>query len=534
MQSTLKLTPSNSSNEDERELDEDGETIAVKRKAFLRKPQDEEQESTSQKEGSMSTNMPLPPSFGTSGKPSRVSTSSDAPLPSTEHPVHSSSPSLGPSSTVSATNVPLPSSSALDDDGMDVDTHTESSSHSEPSSTSASSSISQRPSHRLVSPGSTRNSKEKDVVVNTLFASWARTAVAPAVAKRSAPEPSVDDEDIEEEEEETADMQPQKKKPKIVAPQPKKLSTGKQATLDFRSKMAGFARTGSKVKELDIEDDEEQEDESDVLQISGDVAEKQDTTSRGSKAHEGGGHAPTFPIAEVDDMDVDIPLPIALTSEDILESSDRGSQVDKPEVIRTSSHGDVALRIDLKGIAKRWAQPSTKDVFDSPAKRIPDEAGISGSGDAGSALSRIISKVDFGEMDIIGQFNLGFIITRRRKKEERMDDLFIVDQHAADEKYNFETLQETTKIRSQRLFRYVLVGVVRLLILSQFSRPKPLELAATDEMVALENIEVLRQNGFEIEVTENEDDEVEEIGVGCRLRLVAQPVSKSTEFDMKG
>ena len=62
-------------------------------------------------------------------------------------------------------------------------------------------------------------------------------------------------------------------------------------------------------------------------------------------------------------------------------------------------------------------------------------------------------------MEVLGQFNLGFIIARRRKSKDAddvaamMDDLFIVDQHAADEKYNFETLQKTTKIESQKLFR---------------------------------------------------------------------------------
>lgn len=49
------------------------------------------------------------------------------------------------------------------------------------------------------------------------------------------------------------------------------------------------------------------------------------------------------------------------------------------------------------------------------------------------------------QMSIIGQFNLGFIITKLDA------DLFIVDQHATDEKYNFETLQKTTKITSQKL-----------------------------------------------------------------------------------
>jgi DNA mismatch repair protein PMS2 len=67
-------------------------------------------------------------------------------------------------------------------------------------------------------------------------------------------------------------------------------------------------------------------------------------------------------------------------------------------------------------------------------------------------------------MRVVGQFNLGFIVVRRQKAPEKnnsgqrrhvADDLFIVDQHAADEKYNFETLQATTKIASQRLFRYI-------------------------------------------------------------------------------
>ena len=48
-------------------------------------------------------------------------------------------------------------------------------------------------------------------------------------------------------------------------------------------------------------------------------------------------------------------------------------------------------------------------------------------------------------MDIIGQFNLGFIIARLS------GDLFIVDQHASDEKYNFETLQRTTRLQPQKL-----------------------------------------------------------------------------------
>lgn len=60
-------------------------------------------------------------------------------------------------------------------------------------------------------------------------------------------------------------------------------------------------------------------------------------------------------------------------------------------------------------------------------------------------------------------------------------------------------------------------------------RPRPLELTASDEMVATENIDILRKNGFEIEIKE------EEVHAGSpRLTLTAQPISKSTIFDMKG
>lgn len=64
-------------------------------------------------------------------------------------------------------------------------------------------------------------------------------------------------------------------------------------------------------------------------------------------------------------------------------------------------------------------------------------------------LQKQISKEDFGKMEIIGQFNRGFIITRLN------NDLFIIDQHATDEKYNFEDLQKNTVMENQALVRFV-------------------------------------------------------------------------------
>jgi DNA mismatch repair ATPase MutL len=63
------------------------------------------------------------------------------------------------------------------------------------------------------------------------------------------------------------------------------------------------------------------------------------------------------------------------------------------------------------------------------------------------------------------------------------------------------------------------------------SRPQLLELTAADELLAADNVELLRQNGFEVEVAGHGELET---GQRHRLELVAQPVSKSTVFDMKG
>jgi DNA mismatch repair protein PMS2 len=62
---------------------------------------------------------------------------------------------------------------------------------------------------------------------------------------------------------------------------------------------------------------------------------------------------------------------------------------------------------------------------------------------------------------------------------------------------------------------------------TKYLRPHPLELTASDELIATDNIDILRKNGFEVDVNEAAPS-------GSRLILSAQPVSKSTVFDVKG
>ena len=67
---------------------------------------------------------------------------------------------------------------------------------------------------------------------------------------------------------------------------------------------------------------------------------------------------------------------------------------------------------------------------------------------AENELRKHLDQKDFlsGHFEIIGQFNLGFIVVRLLQ-----DDLFIVDQHASDEKFRFESLTKSVKRVTQPL-----------------------------------------------------------------------------------
>ena len=127
-------------------------------------------------------------------------------------------------------------------------------------------------------------------------------------------------------------------------------------------------------------------------------------------------------------------------------------------------------------------------------------------------LSLSVSKSDFDQMLIIGQFNLGFIVALRPlSSSATSDELFIIDQHASDEKYNFERLQRTTVVQNQRLVH-----------------PLSLELTAIDEETILEHPGTLIRNGFLVTV----DTEAEDIPMGRRTKLLGLPISREVTFTL--
>jgi DNA mismatch repair protein PMS2 len=151
----------------------------------------------------------------------------------------------------------------------------------------------------------------------------------------------------------------------------------------------------------------------------------------------------------------------------------RASTSYRDEITSTGPTGEVKLSFDLEGLRTRQRKRRRLRVESSPVRDACSaltEGGISSAAgienkdlaSAEEALSRVISKTDFERMEVLGQFNKGFVIARLRRepadvkgKRRATDDLFIVDQHASDEKYNFETLQRTTVIKAQSLIRYV-------------------------------------------------------------------------------
>lgn len=122
---------------------------------------------------------------------------------------------------------------------------------------------------------------------------------------------------------------------------------------------------------------------------------------------------------------------------------------------------------------------------------------------ATTELERLFRKEDFGRMKVIGQFNLGFIIGKLDQ------DLFIVDQHAADEKYNFERLSQSTILNQQPLLR-----------------PLKLDLTPEEEVVASMHMDIIMKNGFSLE----EDPHAP---AGLRFRLKAVPFSKKITFGIE-
>lgn len=157
--------------------------------------------------------------------------------------------------------------------------------------------------------------------------------------------------------------------------------------------------------------------------------------------------------------------------------------------------------IDIDRIKSSFKNSIKIDQRSCERSRFDVKFSLSQDDKAEEELRRKLNKTDYEKMKIIGQFNKGFIIA------ELDGDVFIIDQHAADERYNFE-------------------NVCKELVLQPLKcvQPIPLELTAHDENIIIDNLEVFEKNGFRFLINK-------ETVIGKRIKLDAVPLSNQQVYN---
>ena len=302
---------------------------------------------------------------------------------------------------------------------------------------------------------------------------------------------------------------PQRKRPPLADVSGS--SSGKNARISMRARLAGFARDGVRtvrdeqddespeedelaedevetakrsLKNMDIDDDVNGVDDkvsssTDVVDetMAVDLPESEDeapklklkpkpkartptsaTTSTSAKRASGAEPTSSEEVLLLDNSSSASAPPSNTAATTASSSRDAVSGV-RTEIVRTVIGPAPPLAFDLERTTSVWSaylERSAGVSAPQPALRSSElgHADLAADNENATAtLARVLSKADFESMRVVGQFNRGFIVARLRGAAN--DDLFIVDQHAADEKYNFETLQATTRLESQRLFTCV-------------------------------------------------------------------------------
>lgn len=161
-----------------------------------------------------------------------------------------------------------------------------------------------------------------------------------------------------------------------------------------------------------------------------------------------------------------------------LESAPAAHQVQSVSIDRSTN--GLLQTIRARRAARSQEQSRPSDPTSEGSRPTLERAGIDAAteqAEAESVLTLHLSKDDFFAMTIVGQFNLGFIVCRDRSRRH----LFIVDQHASDEKYNYERLMRDAVIHAQPL-----------------AVPLKLELGALDRVNIRDHLPLLKKNGFEV------------------------------------
>ncbi|ELP93013.1 DNA mismatch repair protein mutL, putative [Entamoeba invadens IP1] len=157
------------------------------------------------------------------------------------------------------------------------------------------------------------------------------------------------------------------------------------------------------------------------------------------------------------------------SSQRALEEVDKGSE-DSGVVVKTSKEVIVCNKMFYdQAVVTAVVEHLLETRKDFPISRpeVVDDVVLN--------KQRTLQKMDLAQIEVIGQFNKGFIIGKKG------EDLYIIDQHAADEIFNFETLLKNDKLEVQSLIA-----------------PIKVQLSSDDELYVEENIGIFPHFGFEV------------------------------------
>lgn len=173
--------------------------------------------------------------------------------------------------------------------------------------------------------------------------------------------------------------------------------------------------------------------------------------------------------------------PVRVTEFKIKESSAAkvGSNEEEKKQVMVSNDDVYMPRIIPINVAKEGDFKPGSTIFKPDPNNPSTDECADNISVQGTVLKAQLNKIDFKRLRVVGQFNMGFILCASATA------LYIVDQHAADEKYNYERLASTTVLQSQPLLR-----------------PLEVKLTTSELMVAQEHSEVFEKNGFTVEIQE--------------------------------
>jgi DNA mismatch repair protein PMS2 len=162
---------------------------------------------------------------------------------------------------------------------------------------------------------------------------------------------------------------------------------------------------------------------------------------------------------------------------------------------------------DIHRLAREAAASAAADAGDEGPGPVMDELPLDAAADSDNVkrMQSVFERASFANLHVIGQFNLGFIVCRLG------NELYVVDQHAADEKTNYERLLTTTKLNVQQLLV-----------------PLRLDLTEREIDIVEESADIFRANGFNVTV---EGVPQADGSVVRRASMLSRPFTKAVEFN---